>query len=377
MRDAESRALRSTVVDLLSQPLDEPLDDATFNRAAMRVFRFQFARNVPYAAFCRRREATPDTVEHWTQVPAVPTAAFKEVALVAGNRADAEVVFRTSGTTQGAEKRGEHHVLDVTIYHFALLPNFSACMLPDGAELTMLSLVPSPSDMPDSSLAHMIAVVMERLGADDSAYFATATHGIDDARLGAALRAAERSGRPVCMLGTSFAFVHWLDRLAARGERFALPPGSRLMDTGGYKGRSREVAATDLRSNYDALLGIAASHCVNEYGMTEMCSQFYDSSLRDDARGLTRPRFKIVPPWVRTRAVDPETLAPLPHGSTGLLQHFDLANLGSVMAVQTEDVGTCHDDRFELAGRAAGAQPRGCSIAMDLLLEAVSPKQRL
>lgn len=376
MRDAEGRALRSTIVDLLSQPLDEPLDDETFNRAALRVFRFQFARNAPYAAFCRRRDATPDTVEHWTAIPAVPTAAFKEVPLVAGSRSEAEVVFRTSGTTQGAERRGEHHVLDVTIYHFALLPNFAACVLPDGAELTMLSLVPPASDMPDSSLSHMVAVVMERLGSSDSRYFATANHGIDDARLGDALRDAGRDGRPVCILGTSFAFVHLLDRMGTRNEAFALPAGSRLMDTGGYKGRSREVDAAEMRATYHRMLGIPPSHCVNEYGMTEMCSQFYDSSLRDAVRGRDRPRLKLVPPWVRTRVVDPETLAPLPAGETGLLQHFDLANLGSVMAIQTEDTGRVQDGGFELFGRAPGAQPRGCSIAMDLLLEAVNPQQR-
>jgi hypothetical protein len=376
MRDVEGRAIRGTVVDLLGEPVDEPLDDSLFNRAALRVFRFQFARNTPYRAFCTRRGASPDNVEHWTQIPAVPTAAFKEVALVAGTRDDAEVVFRTSGTTQGPEKRGEHHIVDVTIYHFALLPNFSACVLPDGAELTMLSLVPPPSDLPDSSLSHMIAVVMERLGTSDSAWFATASHGIDDARLGVALRDAERDGRPVCILGTSFAFVHWLDRMSTRGERLVLPEGSRLMDTGGYKGRSREVDADEMRTTYHHMLGVAPSHCVNEYGMTEMCSQFYDSSLRDAVRGRQRSRRKIAPPWVRTRAVDPETLEPLPNGQAGLLQHFDIANVGSVMAVQTEDMGVCHEDGFELFGRAPGAQPRGCSIAMDLLLEAVNARQR-
>jgi hypothetical protein len=376
MRDAEGRALRSAVVDLLSQPIDEPLDDHTFNRAALRVFRFQFERNAPYAAFCTRRERTPENVEHWTAVPAVPAAAFKEVALVAGNRRDAEVVFRTSGTTQGTEKRGEHHILDVTIYHFALLPNFSACLLPDGAELAMLSLVPPAADLPDSSLAHMIAVVLERLGSADSASYATASHGIDDARLADALDAAIGERRPVCILGTSFAFVHWLDRLAQRGIRFALPEGSRLMDTGGYKGRSREVDAHEMRRLYDEFLGIPPSHCVNEYGMTEMCSQFYDSTLRDAVRGRDRPRLKLVPPWVRTRVVDPETLEPLPDGATGLLQHFDLANVGSVMALQTEDYGIAREYGFELLGRAPGAPPRGCSIAMDLLLEAVNQQPR-
>jgi hypothetical protein len=373
MRDPDGRALRSMLVDLFGNPIDEPLDDDAFNRAALRVFAYQFAHNAPYAAFCQRRERTPATVEHWTDVPAVPTAAFKEVALTAGDAAGAEAVFRTSGTTQGVEKRGVHHVLDLAIYHFSLIPNFAGCMLPDGAELQMLSLIPPSSELPDSSLSHMVAVLLDRLGAPGSAFYASASHGIDDQRLAARLRDAEADGTPVCVLGTSFAFVHWLDRLADRAQRFALPDGSRLMDTGGYKGRSRELDEHELLAMYSRLLGIPASHCVNEYGMTEMCSQFYDSTLRDHVRGRGRQheRRKIVPPWVRTRVVDPESLRPLPDGATGLLQHFDLANAGSVMAIQTEDVGVMVDGGFRLLGRAPGAMPRGCSIAMDILLEAV------
>jgi hypothetical protein len=376
MSDGVGRTVRSSIIDLLAHPLDEPIDDETFNRVALRAFEYQYGRNAPYAAYCLRRDRTPATVDHWTAIPAVPTAAFKEVNLAAGDIASAEAVFRTSGTTHGPEKRGVHYILDVTVYHFSLIPNFAACVLPDGAELPMLSLVPPSTELPDSSLSHMVAVVLDRLGARESGWFATAAGGIDDVRFSEALRAAEETGTPVCIMGTSFAFVHCLDRMVARGERFALPPGSRLMDTGGYKGRSREVAGEDMHRAYQDVLGIPASHAVNEYGMTEMCSQFYDSSLRDAVRGRHRPRRKIVPPWVRTRVVDPETLAPLPAGETGLLQHFDLANYGSVMAIQTEDLGIAVDDGFHLIGRAPGATPRGCSIAMDLLLEGVEKQQR-
>ncbi|HSJ05772.1 MAG TPA: hypothetical protein VK936_03650 [Longimicrobiales bacterium] len=376
MRDATGRGIKAGVVDLLGQPLDEPLDDDAFNRIAVRIFQFQYARNRPYAAFCDRRGVTPESVALWTDIPAVPTAAFKEVALVAGDPAEAEAVFRTSGTTQGLEKRGAHHILDLALYHFALIPNFAACVLPDGAEMPMLSLVPSSTEMPDSSLAHMVGVVLERLGSRESGYFATASHGIDDGRLATALRAAAESGTPVCLVGTSFAFVHCLDRMRERGERHDLPPASRIMDTGGYKGRSREVDEAEMRQLYGEFLGIPASHCVNEYGMTEMCSQFYDSSLRDSVRGRERDRRKLVPPWVRTRVVDPETLEPVSPGTTGLLQHFDLANVGSVMAIQTEDLGVALDEGFQLLGRAPGAMPRGCSIAMDMLLEAVGQQQR-
>jgi hypothetical protein len=380
MRDAEGRALRSELTDLFATSLDEPPDDAAFNRAALRVFAYQYARNAPYAAFCQRRGLTPAEVTHWSGIPAVPSAAFREVALVAGTAEEVDAVFRTSGTTQGEEKRGVHYIPDLILYHFSLIPNFAASVLPDGAELRMISLIPSSGEVPDSSLSHMVAVVLERLGSSGSGYFASATWGIDDDGVRATLRQAEADGDAVCILGTSFAFVHWLDRLAGRGERYRLPAGSRLMDTGGYKGRSREVSPDEMHRLYAEYLGIPASHCVNEYGMTELCSQFYDADLRDLVKGRERRgdggrRMKMVPPWVRTEAVDPETLQPVPDGSVGILRHVDLANAGSVLAIQTEDLGIVEGNRFHLIGRAPGATPRGCSIAMDILLDAAEGRR--
>lgn len=375
MRDVEGLALRSTLTGLFSGAFDEPLNDEVFNLAALRVFAWQYARNLPYAAFCDRRRRTPGNVEHWTRIPVVPTSAFREIALIAGDPADAQAVFRTSGTTRGAEKRGTHYVSDLSLYHASLIPNFTACVLPDGVKIRMVSLVPDRLEMPDSSLAHMISVLIDEVGAPQSEHCATIDGGIDERRLVDILDSAEAAGEPVCLLGTSLAYVRWLDSLNEQGVTFSLPAGSRLMDTGGYKGQGREVGESTLREMYGELLGIPASHCINEYGMTEMCSQFYDSTLRDAVHGRADARRKLVPPWVRTRVVDPDTLEPVPEGP-GLLQHFDLANAGSVMALQTEDVGVAAADGFRLLGRAPGAVPRGCSIAMDLLLDAVAARRR-
>jgi hypothetical protein len=106
------------------------------------------------------------------------------------------------------------------------------------------------------------------------------------------------------------------------------------------------------------------------YGLTEHSTQFLDAVLRNRSRGQAAPRYKTVPPWARTRVLDPETLEELPAGEIGLLCHHDLANLSSVGVVLTEDLGYALSEGFELLGRAQGAEARGCSIAIDELLSA-------
>jgi hypothetical protein len=144
------------------------------------------------------------------------------------------------------------------------------------------------------------------------------------------------------------------------------------MDTGGFKGRSREVTRDELYAAIHDRLGIAPAWSVNEYGMTEMSSQFYDG-----AAGSAPPpgeRLHVAPSWVRTHAADPETLRPLPDGEVGVLRHWDLANLHSVMAIQTADLGYTTPAGFRVLGRATGAEARGCSIAMDELLSALQSR---
>ncbi|HEM46735.1 MAG TPA: acyl-protein synthetase, partial [Alphaproteobacteria bacterium] len=245
---------------------------------------------------------------------------------------------------------------------------FEVFLLPDGARPRFLSVMPAADEIPDSSLAFMITDLLECFGAPGSAAFATGA-GLDYDALESAAAEAAADGAVVLLIGTSAAFIHWLDRLADDGRSFRLPEGSRLMDTGGFKGRGRRVEPDELRAAYHERLGLDPACCVNEYGMTEMLSQLYDTGLLDRVRGLTRPPRKAGPPWVRSLAVDPETLAPLPPGEPGLLRHLDLANAGSVPAVQTEDYGAVDEHGLVLHGRAVGAPPRGCSIAMDILLE--------
>jgi hypothetical protein len=150
-----------------------------------------------------------------------------------------------------------------------------------------------------------------------------------------------------------------LDKLAAAGKTYALPSGSRAMETGGYKGKSRELTKSGLHAAIRRQLGIPGSHIVCEYGMCELSSQAYDGIAGSAGEGGRVFRF---PPWARARVVSPETGCEVADGEGGMIQIFDLANAWSVLAIQTEDLGVRRGDGFELTGRAARAEPRGCSL---------------
>lgn len=335
--------------------------EETFEGLALEVFAFQYRQNTAYRRFCDGRGITPGTIASWKDIPAVPTSAFKLADLTC---APAEHVFVTSGTSQGPERRGRHGFPWLEIYHASLLGNFSAHLLPDGMRPRMLILAPAPNLLPASSLSHMLEVVRRTYGGEGSAYY-FGEGGLDLTGLVQTLREVETQREPVCLLGTSSAFVHVIDACLEEGCAFRLPGGSRLMDTGGFKGWSRELSRGELVRLYEHVFGIPETSCINEYGMTEMGSQFYDNLLRDLVEKRSRRRFKEIPPWVRTRVLDPATLEDLPEREVGLLTHYDLANCGSVMAIETEDLGCRIAEGFEVVGRAQGADTRGCSLTVE------------
>ena len=359
------------ILEFIGRGMDQPPDDAAFNALALRVFAHQFARNVPYRRLCQRRGRTPATVDHWRRIPWVPVGAFKELTLACAPPEQAVAVFMTSGTTR-AERRGKHYLTTLEIYDASMRPNFAAHVLPDGARLPFFILYPPPAVLPHSSLSHYLDVGVRAFGAPGSGWF-VGEKGLDGAGLTEALREAEAMARPALLIGASFAFVHFLDYCAERSVRFHLPPGSRIMDTGGFKGRSREVGRQDLYRLLGAVFGIPDTHCVNMYGMTEFSVQFYDVPLRRLAAGRPPARFTVGPPWSRTRVIDPETGDEKPAGQAGVLLHVDLANRNTVSCILTEDLGRTLDDGFELLGRVRGAEARGCSMAVDDLLSAARP----
>ena len=366
------RALAPTLAALFARGVDESLADEEFNALALEIFAYQYSRCEPYRAICDLRGATPEVVRFYQDIPAVHTDLFKpRRGVVFSSCAPEEraVVYRTTGTTRGPALRGEVHLPDTKLYDASLLPNFEGRLLPDGARLPMLIVGPTAELFPHSSLGHMFSAVRDQFGSAGSGAYWSA-NGVEGEKFASALRRAEGEGRPVCILGTTGAMALFLDRCEGTGERFELPAGSRLMDTGGSKGLPRPIPRPELLERYEGCLGLPRSHIVNEYGMTEMASQFYDSSLRDHHQGVRRPPRMMPPPWVRTLVVHPETLGVQPEGEPGLLRHYDLANLHTVMAVQTDDLGVGDGDGLRVIGRVPGAESRGCSLAVEDLVRA-------
>jgi len=136
------------------------------------------------------------------------------------------------------------------------------------------------------------------------------------------------------------------------------------METGGYKNRSRSLPKEELHQLICDRLGISPSNVVCEYGMSELSSQAYAASLpsRSSRSDEAHSQVFYFPPWARAQIISPETGREVSEGETGLIRVFDLANVFSVMAIQTEDLGVRRGDGFELVGRASLAEARGCSL---------------
>ncbi|HEY1169961.1 MAG TPA: hypothetical protein VGH19_01210 [Verrucomicrobiae bacterium] len=395
---AFARRLGDAISRASQQP--ESLGEAEFQALALQLFQLQYDSIVPYRNLCNRRRKTPQTVTAWRDIPALPTTAFKDLELTSLPPEERTNVFHSSGTTEQRPSRHFHSADSLAVYETSLLPWFAKHVLqsaagfqpavraathfndtskaetqppspsPLGGEragvrgapsLQYLALTPPPSSCPHSSLIHMFESVQKSFGMGTPKFYGElGTNKAWEIRFPEVFTTLENAiatGQPVLLLGTAFLFVHLLDELETRSLHFQLPTGSRLMETGGYKGRSRELPKAELHRLLAQRLGLPDTAILCEYGMSELSSQAYDRVCDSPA-----PRRFQFPPWARVVVVSPETGLEAAIGETGLVRIHDLANVWSIAAVQTEDLAIRHADGFELLGRAVQAEPRGCSL---------------
>lgn len=357
-------------------------DAFPFNDLALELFRIQCDRNPAYRQLCRSRGLAPAHPEHWTAIPAVPTSAFKEWDLSCLPVEERTAVFFSSGTTGRRPSRTFHNRDSLTLYE-ASLNQWFAAHFPTGASgERIVALTPDLNQAPHSSLVHMFDTLRRERAPDEFTFAGEAlpdgSWRVDGPRAVRILRGSQPDKPPLLLLGTAFSFVHLLDYLAAAGLKLQLPWGSRILETGGYKGRSRTLPKAELHAQLSEWMGVPESHMVCEYGMSELSSQAYDRRApgRDSVvpascgspteekhrRDAGAPREFHFPPWVRVQIISPETGREVAAGETGLIRVLDLANVYSVLAIQTEDLAIRGGTGFELIGRATLAEPRGCSL---------------
>jgi len=358
------------------------ISEREFSDLALELFALQFKHNSAYRKICEVRQLTPTTVKHWTQIPAVPTAAFKELELTSLAPDERTAVFHSSGTTEQKPSRHFHSAESLVVYEASLWQSFEqnvseARGVGRGA-LGLVMLTPPPALVPHSSLVHMFETVRQKFDAPKAAFVGKlADDGAWSLDFEATLASlSPRAPRPapqaLLVLGTAFSFVHLLDELVERDMRVELPSGSRVMETGGYKNRSRVLPKAELHALIADRLGVPLENIICEYGMSELSSQAYDGEARGFRRETlgcnashpkpTASRRFHFPPWARVQIISPETGREVAEGETGLIRIFDLANVFSVAAIQTEDLGVRRGYGFELVGRAQLAEPRGCSL---------------
>ncbi len=338
-------------------------EQAEFNALACEVCSFQTGVDVTSLEEVIRR--------------AVPSDCFRFGSVFAFENSAAELRFVTSGTT-GAQT-GTHYMRDRATYETVSLKwgGRALGVTGDVARPLVLALAPWSGLMTTSSLGYMMQRMMEHFDGhsvseerSESSFTLDADERwlvkegrIDIDRLRKTTELAWRVGIRVVVLATSFALVELLD--AADGEIFELPPGSVVMPTGGFKGRTRTIAPDVMFDELRRTFGDI--DIVGEYGMTELSSQLYEGTVRNGALAGP-PGIYIPPPWLRVYPLDPSTLEPVADGEVGLACFADLANVDSAVCVLTQDRVRLEGPGIRLLGRQPKAPLRGCSLAVEALL---------
>lgn len=340
-----------------------------FNGLALDLFRFQWACNTMYRAWCGHLGWTSEAVEgldDWHRIPCLPVEAFKwgEVRSEGIAETGESLTFRTSGTT--GQEQGLHLVRTPGLYRQSAVSGFSAAFgAPSDQGAVVLGLLPGYLERPDSSLVHMVHLLrtagwIEPEGLWPGAGTPEGGFHLDDVEaLFEKVSLLQESGREVVLIGVTWALVDASAAWQASG-RPPLERGVHIAVTGGMKGRREEWVAERVRGTLAAGFGCPAIG--GEYGMTELLSQAWSTS-----KGLYAP-----PPWMRLRlrrTDDP--LAQVPPGSTGALDVVDLANIGSCCFLATQDLARQHQRpgvrgaAFELLGRFDHAEVRGCNLLVN------------
>ncbi len=306
----------------------------SFNELALEIFRFQSVKCQPFAEYIDLLGVRREDVSRVDQIPFLPIELFKSHRIY-GSDTEPEISFSSSGTTGSITSK--HHLAKLDLYEDSFIRGFEMFYGPI-EHFRILALLPSYLERTGSSLVYMADRMIEMSIHPDSGFFLN-----DYSRLSSILKQDDKS---TLLIGVSFALLDLVEL-----ESFKLN-NTIVMETGGMKGRKKEITRQELHQQLKAGFGVSEIH--SEYGMTELLSQAYSKG---------GGKFQT-PPWMRliTRDVN-DPLSPAKENQTGGLNVIDLANLYSCSFIATSDLGRIYQDgSAEILGRFDFSETRGCNL---------------
>jgi len=313
---------------------------ADFEKLALTIFNLQARNNVVYKQFLSLLKINIDSIKNIEKIPFLPIQFFKSHKIISTTNS-VEQIFTSSGTT--GSLTSNHFVTDVSLYEQSYLTAFEH-FYGDIEEYTVLGLLPSYLERTGSSLIYMVNDLIVRSKKLKSGFY------LDNvSELKNKLIALDASGERILLIGVSFALLDLVENYTFNLKNTI------IMETGGMKGRRKELIRSELHYQLKKGFGVANIH--SEYGMTELLSQAYSKG-----EGVF-----TCPPWMKIAIRDTEdAFMPLPNGKTGGVNIIDLANINSCSFIATQDLGKTHaDGTFEILGRFDHSDIRGCNLLID------------
>ena len=308
-----------------------------FKQVAFSVFRHQFENNKVYRSFCDLLYIHPSDVHTLEDIPFLPIEFFKSKKIISSLE-EVQEVFTSSGTTGSVTSK--HYVSDIEFYKESYLKGF-AHFYGNIEDYAVLALLPNYLERKGSSLVYMVADLIQRSKNKKSGFY---LNNIEE--LAKKLIKIDQKGQKTLLIGVSFALMDLIEKC-----QFELK-NTIIMETGGMKGRRKELVRNELHALLQQGFGVKNIH--SEYGMTELLSQGYSNG-----NGVFE-----TPPWMKVITRDPEdALSIQKNGKTGGINIIDLANYNSCAFIATQDLGKVHQNgTFEIIGRFDNSDIRGCNL---------------
>lgn len=311
--------------------------DIAFETLALEIFKFQFENNPVYRSFCDLLYKHPSDVKSLQDIPFLPIEFFKSKCILSTQKSISKT-FTSSGTTSSTTSK--HYITDLSLYENSFNKGFQF-FYGDIKNYTILALLPSYLEREGSSLVYMADNLIKASNNVDSGFYLNNKNQLCDKLL-----QLENSNKKTLLIGVSFALLDLIET-----HKFELK-NTIIMETGGMKGRRKEVIRKELHESLKKGFGVNKIH--SEYGMTELLSQAYSNG-----KGV----FKC-PPWMKVLTRDPEdALTIQSNNKTGGINIIDLANINSCSFIASQDLGCVNTDgSFEIIGRFDNSDIRGCNL---------------